>query len=337
MPSGQAQRLDPAQPPTKASAPRPVRNAFFAFALSLVAAVALAFGLERFDRRVKRIDDVEAIYGLPILTVVPHSRHVDRTVDGRAALSPDLREAFRQLRSNVQLQALSTPIRRILVTSAIPREGKSMITRNLALAFREFGQSVAVVDADLRRSGVSKLFAAKGEAGLTSVLTGEDSLSDALEEIPVHAKGLDTLAQMEGAASTATKARGGGPGAARNGQVDSATTLQLLASGPTPSNPQAVLAAQRTRDVLDELAEGHDILLIDSPPLIAVSDALALAGEVDAVIIVCRVGVSSRDAARRALELLAQVPQANTIGVVANDLTVLKGGHGYDYGYADKS
>lgn len=317
-PTGEAQQLDPAAPPATPDSPRPVRSAVFAALLALIAGVILAYGLERFNRRLKRIEDVEAAYGLPLLVVLPHSRSVAAVVDGNAALGDDFREAFRQLRTNLQLEGLSRPIRRILVTSAVPGEGKSTVTRNLAIAYREFGVRVAVIDADLRRPSMGALFASEGRDGLTSVMAGEIGLRDAMQTVSIHAKGLATLARIQ---EVSAGARHASPAGASSSAVAEVATIDLLNAGPPPPNPQAVLSTQRMTQIIDRLSDVHDIVLIDSPPVTAVSDALALAGQVDAVLVVSRLEVTPRDAAQRSVGLLRRVPGVNLVGVVANDIT----------------
>lgn len=330
LPTGNAQQLDRAAPPSGPSSPKPVRNAVFAFFLSLLAAVGLAFLFERFDRRLKRVADVGPAYGLPLLAVVPHSDAVAMLVDGRAALSPDFREAFRQLRTNLQLEGLNDPIRRILVTSAVPGEGKSTVVRNLALAFGEFGQRVAVMDADLRRPVLPKLFGTEVQTGLTTLMTGVQTLEESLVRVPMHAPGLETLAEIEKATVTAS----GQQGVTANGDDPAAPHVTLLPSGPAPANPQAVLAARRTAMVIGELSNDHDIVVIDSPPITVVSDALAIAEHVDAVVFVAHLDRTTSDVAKRAIELMSRVPSTRAVGVVVNDLSGWQEAGDYRYEYS---
>jgi Mrp family chromosome partitioning ATPase/capsular polysaccharide biosynthesis protein len=315
-------QVDPAVPPGAPIAPRPVRNALFAFAISLLAALGIAFGLERFDRRFRRPEEIGPAYGLTPLATVPHSADLAYKVDDEAALGPDVRESFRQLRTAIQLSSLDRPIRRILVTSAVAGEGKSTVVRNLALAFHEWGHRVAVVDADLRRPTMVAMFGEPHEFGLTSVLTGAAALEDALVDIRVNPRGRDTLAEVTKLA-----------GPSSNGSPK-ADMVSLLTSGPLPTNAQAVLAADKTHALLNQLGAHHDIVLIDSPPLLLVSDAISLMGDVDAVIIVARLGLTTRDDARNVSELIKRIPDARAIGVVVNDVSAFESyGYGYGYGY----
>jgi Mrp family chromosome partitioning ATPase/capsular polysaccharide biosynthesis protein len=328
--SGSASQVDPALAPGGPSAPHPLRSALLALALALIGAGGLAFALEALDRRPRRLEEMAPLYGLPILAVMPHSEHVAFHDDGRAAVEPRLKEPLRQLRTNIQMAALDRPFKRILVTSAIAGEGKSTVVRNLAITLREGGLRVAVVDSDLRKPTLAGLFGQEPAAGLTDVLTGGRALEDALVAVPVQVRGLDTLAQMQ-----AVPATGNG---GRNHDASDAGTIALLAAGPLPADPQSVLAADRTRLLLSDLSAQYDVVLIDSPPLLPVTDAVALASGADAVIVVGRLGRVTRDNARRLAEVLGAIPGAHPIGIVVNDAPVSEGvnyGYGYGYGYGD--
>jgi Mrp family chromosome partitioning ATPase/capsular polysaccharide biosynthesis protein len=311
LPTGSAQQVDQALPPGGASAPRPRRNALFALFVSLVFAIGAAFTLDRIDKRVRRVDEVEPVYDLPLLATVGHTRKMAPDAEGKAVLPDNLREAFRTLRTNLELLSLDRPLRKILVTSAVPKEGKSSVVRNLALAYREAGARVAVVEADLRQPTMKSLFHIYAGAGLTNVLTGEHTLATALQ--PVAAGSESTiLTALQAPANYAVGGPesngGGGPG-----------ELVVLTSGEPTANPPAVLASNRLRELLDEIAASHDIVLIDSPPILAVSDAIPLLTAVDGTIVVARLDLSTRSAGRRAMELIRRVPGAQVLGVVAND------------------
>jgi Mrp family chromosome partitioning ATPase len=159
-------------------------------------------------------------------------------------------------------------------------------------------------------------------------MTGADTLESAMLEVPIHAPGLETLAKIEAATTSAP----GQPSAVPDEDIHDAPSLSLLASGPVPANPQAILAARRTAMVIKEISDQHDVLLIDSPPVTVVSDALAIAPHVDVVVFVVRLGVTTRDAAKRAAGLIRRVPGARPVGIVVNDLTGLDS-HAYGYGY----
>jgi succinoglycan biosynthesis transport protein ExoP len=304
LPAGRVEQVDRAEPPGSASAPKPKRNAAFAFVISLMLACAAALGLDRIDRRLKGSERVEEVFGLPMVAAIPSAKPVARDSDGRAAIPDALREPFRTLRTNLELQSLDKPLRTILVTSAMPGEGKSSVVRNLALAYGEAGHRVAVVEADLRQPSLPLMFELSRSPGFTDVLSNQYPVHDALQPVPLAAPTL--LADGRGRALN-----GSGPG-------DGGARVVVMTSGPHAANPPTVLAAERTRAVLAELAEHHDVVIIDSPPVLTVSDAIPLLSVVDGTLLVARIGVTREDAARRLVEVIRRVPHVNLLGVVAN-------------------
>jgi receptor protein-tyrosine kinase len=335
LPAGRVQQTSPAVPSTVPTSPQPKRNAAFALVLSLVLAVLAAFGLDRLDRRIRRTEDVEGAYQYPVLAEIPHAGRPHPTHKGQIAIAKPLKEAFRALHLNITLGSLDRPVRTLLVTSAVPLEGKTTVVRNLALAYREAGLRVAVIDADLRQPGVHRVFNVERDPGLTDVLTGRESLHAALQEVPVDVRGLETLARVHMAADVAADAvanaasgNGGEPS-----PRPSVGALFALASGPSPANPPAVLGAERTQAVLREVAEEYDVVIVDGPPLLPVSDAMPLLSMVDGVIVVGRLDRTTTVAARRLARQVGRVPDARVLGVVVNDVserTVRKPSYPYD-------
>jgi Mrp family chromosome partitioning ATPase/capsular polysaccharide biosynthesis protein len=325
VPTTVAQQANPAPVPTSPTSPKPVRNALFAFLLSLVGAVALAYGLERFNRRLTNPEELEAAYNAPLLAVLPHTDDATPVLGGVAVLGPDFREPFRVLRTNVELAAVDAPPRTIVVSSAVPGEGKSTVVRNLALAFHESGKRVAVVDLDLRHPVLAKLFAVGWAPGMTDVLRREVKLEEAVLQVGAAEPGLDELDGSDGVNGNGTNGHHSGlPG----------TGITLLLGGATPANPPAVVASHRVAEILDDLRSAYDVVLIDSAPVLAVSDTVPLLRYADAAIFVGRLGLTTRDTAKRLIELLARVPDLNLLGVVANDLSRRDAGaYGYAYGY----
>jgi Mrp family chromosome partitioning ATPase/capsular polysaccharide biosynthesis protein len=327
-PAGDAAVVERAEPQGRPIAPKPIKNARFAFVLSLLAGIGLAFAIERFDRRFKRVEDIASGYGSTLLAAVPHQDEPTPFRDGKNEMGPQLKETFRGLRTNLQLAALDVPLKVLMVTSAVPGEGKSTTVRNLALAYREWGLRVAVVDADLRRATLQKIFHVEPEFGLTDVLTGAVTLREAVIDVPVTLRGLHTLARIKDQAGN-TNGHGSGNPMGR---------LSLLASGPVPANPQAVLATKQVNHVIEELRINFDIVIVDTPPVLAVSDAIPLVAESDGVVVVARVNETTREAAKRLTDVLRR-SKGNLIGVVANDIPQLelRGGaytyYGYRYGY----
>jgi Mrp family chromosome partitioning ATPase/capsular polysaccharide biosynthesis protein len=333
-----SKQVEIALAPTSPSSPKPVKDALFALVLSLLGAIALAYGLERFDRRLKNPEEMEHAYGRPLLAVLPHAATPSAEVLGEASLGQEFREPFRVLRTNLELESLDTPPRTIVVSSAMPGEGKSTVVRNLALAFREAGKTVVVVDLDLRHPTMGENFDRSSDVGVTDVLRHQVDLDDAVISVGV---GLDPLA-----AFMLAKSEGRDPDEARelvrsarpgngNGKGDRPhAEIGLLLSGARPANPTVVLASERVIEVLDELKERYEIVLIDSAPVLAVSDTVPLLRYADAALFVGRLQLTTRDTARRLMDFVRRVPDLNLLGIVANDLSRMDAtGYGYGYGY----
>ena len=324
-----AQQVNPAQPPTGPSSPKPTRNALFAFILSLIGAIAVAYGLERFNRRLNSPDELEEAYASPLLAVVPHASEPAPVQFGQPTLGHDFREPFRVLRTNIELASLDNPPRTIVVSSAMPGEGKSTVVRNLALAFREAGKRVAVVDLDLRHPALAPLFGIGPGRGATEVLRRDAELDAVTRKIGVGVSALDDLALTEAGGHSAGNGTNG-----HNSGAPHAAAITLLLSGARPANAPAVLASERVVEVLNDLRDRHDVVLIDSAPELAVTDTVPLLRYADATVLIGRLGIATRDTAKRMREILERVPDLNLLGVVANDLSRFDAGaYGYGYGY----
>ena len=367
LPAGSARQLDPAAPSAPIK-PNAKKNAMFALLLSLLIGAGLAYALEMFDRRLRRPGDVEGLYDSRVLAYVPHARNPNAAVDGRATLAAELSEGFRTLRTNLDLASAleherGRTIRTILITSAMAGEGKSVTVRNLALAYAEAGRSVAVVDGDLRNPRLAKLFGVDRSPGLLEVLIGESDLDHALLPIATHSEGLETLvrtlrAQAESGAASATPPAGapatgyaatssptvavqdvhsgnGLNGRHENGNGSRAGAhaggISLLTAGGHCANPAPLLASERFEAVVQNLASTFDTVLVDSAPLLPVSDAAPLLSKLDGALVVTRLDYTTRGAARRVTEVISRVPDANLLGIVANDISHGEGIDGYPY------
>lgn len=208
-------------------------------------------------------------------------------------------EAYRTLRTNLRFAGLDSPIRKVLLTSAGPEEGKSVTTANLAVAVAQSGQSVVVVGCDLRKPTLHRIFGLPGTVGLTNVLLGQCSLGQAIQNTGIEG-------------------------------------LSMLAGGPVPPNPSELLGSEAMSRVLDELAGKFDMVIVDSPPIIAVTDAAVLARKVDGVLLVISVGTVPREIAKTAQTLLENV-KARILGVVLNRVPVQDNYGYYYYYYAEKN
>jgi succinoglycan biosynthesis transport protein ExoP len=274
--------------------PNTMRNTLLAGVVGAMAAVGVAFLVEYLDDTIKTPEDISQALGLNTLGAIGRLRKgTDELVTVTQPLSP-VSEAFRALRTNIRFSSVDNPLRTILVTSAGPTEGKSVMVANLAAAMAQAGLKVVAVDADLRRPRLHQMFGLHPHGGLTNSLL-EGSLDGRLQ--PTQAEG-----------------------------------LVVLPAGELPPNPAELLGSRRMQELL-ELLKGHvDVVVIDSPPVLPVTDAAVLAQGVDGVLLVIDAGQTRRGAAKRAVESLRQVG-ANLVGVVLNAVPTHRGGYYYYYEY----
>jgi capsular exopolysaccharide synthesis family protein len=286
--------------------PRPLRNGLLGLALGGVLGIGLAFLLDALDTRVRSTRELERRLGLPLLARVPQPprwasqrRHLVMVADPNG---PEA-EAFRVLRTNLEFFNMEHGARTIMVTSALEAEGKSTTVANLAVALSRAGRRVILVDLDLRRPALDRFFNFEGQPGLTDVALGRARL-----------------------AASAMADPGGG-------------SLEVLTTGPLPRDTGEFVAGQPLANILDELRERADYVLIDSPPLLAVGDAVALAARVDGMIVLTRLGVARRKAIDELRRVLGNCPGAK-VGFVVTGAeldTDHRYGYGYGYGYAGSS
>jgi len=280
--TGGAELVQPAAAPRSPSSPQPTRNAILGGILGGLLGFALGALRERRDRTVKEIPELEAGYHRPVLARIPRSRLLARGGEGR--LTGEEAEAFRMLRASLRYFNVSSDLRSILVASATPGEGKSTVARRLAETMAAMGDSVVLVEADMHRPRQrSEEFHGRG---LSAVLIGAD-LDDALEEVSLDSP------------------------------LNSARALTVLPSGPLPPNPSELLESERMREVLLDLHARYDMVIIDSPPLALLSDALHLVSQVSGVLVVSALGKTTHEGMREFLRLM-NLLGGNLLGVVAN-------------------
>jgi capsular exopolysaccharide synthesis family protein len=270
--------------------------------LGLLGGIGLAFAAEQLDTSITTQEQVEEQLGLTFLGIIPS---VARNDDGSAQ---DLivhtqpksaaAECLRAVRTNLLFMSPEKPLRMLLVTSSGPQEGKTTTATSLAVTMAGSGNRVLLVDADMRRPRVHRIFGAPNSAGLSSLILGDGTLD---------------------AAVLATEIPG----------------LQILPCGPVPPNPAELLHTEAFRKVLAEMALRFDRVIIDSPPIGVVADAAVIGAHVDGTVVVLKAGRTSRDVARQAVRQLKDV-NAPIFGAVLNDLdlsTQKYGQYGYYYRY----
>ena len=267
----------------------------------MVLAAGVVWTREVLDERVRSSDEIAQVTGLPVLAELPRDQlsKRDRT---RLAVSASprspLSEATRALRTSIELWELEQHRPTLLVTSAVPGEGKSLVSANLAAAYALAGYRTVLVDGDLRTPSLSSVFGTY-PARLISSRQAVHGLSGLVTEIAVPGADRPTL---EKAALLRTP-------------IDN---LLFLPAGPEPANPSELLDSRAMGTLLADLATIADIVIIDSPPLLPVSDAVGLARLADGVVLVAAVGESHRSSLRRSREMLAAHPRV--LGVVANKI-----------------
>jgi capsular exopolysaccharide synthesis family protein len=289
--------VDNAEVSSSPISPDPVRNLGLGLVLGLLLGVGLAVLRELLDTSVSSTEDIAGVTTAPVLGHI----NTDPAANGTAP-AEQLRsatpwaEAFRVLRTNMQFVEVDAEQRVFVISSALPAEGKSTVAANLAVTLALAGQRVALVDADLRRPKLASRLGVDQSVGTTSVLIGRIGLVEALQSY-------------------------------------SETGLDVLASGPRPPNPSELLQSHAMRDLIAELRLRYDVVLIDSPPLLPVTDAALLAAQADGLIVVMRHGKTTRDQLAHALDRVTQVG-AKCVGIVVNLAPLSKRSRGYGYGYS---
>src|SRR3954468_13123863 len=306
--TGNAELVQPANTPGAPSSPQTRRNVVFAALFGLIMGCGLAVLLERLDRRLKDPKQVSDVYGRPVIGAVPESREIARTEQSFEELPTNEAEPMRMLRANLRYFNVDREVRSVLVTSAAPGEGKSTVAKHLASAAASTGERVLLLEADLRRPNLKTRMKLSGDNGLSQVLAGTRSLRSAIEQVEVA------------------------------GSTGERRVLSVLASGPIPPNPTDLIESDRMRQVLKAVGEKYDLVVIDTPPTSVVSDAIPLVKSVDGVLVVARLGKTTRDASVHLRDQLNNLG-AYVLGVVVNSVTrgSMSGyayGYGYGYGYA---
>jgi tyrosine-protein kinase len=303
--------------------PRPVRNGVLGLLLGLIVGIGLAFLWEALDTRVRSSEEIgERLGGLPLLARLGEPERRLRSKNRLAMLAdpggPGA-EAFRMLRTNLEFVRLSREARSIMVTSAVEQEGKSTTVANLAVSLARSGQTVALVDLDLRRPWLHRFFDLDGP-GVTEVALGHVPLEQALVPIAV------TDSSRKGVGK-----RGNGSG---NGSGSIRGLLLVLPAGPIPPDPGEFVGTDALEEILAALRKKADVVLVDAPPVLQVGDALTLSAKVDGVIVVTRMNVVRRHMLGELARLLNQSPAQKLGFVVTAAQEEAHSGYGYGYEHA---
>lgn len=297
--------IDPAEAKDEPVEPNYVRNIAVAILAGLLAGVSLALFFDYMDTTIKTREEVEAL-GVPFLGIIPsvpglegegwevaRERYLYAMNYPKSAFA----EFCRNIRTTVNFTARDDggPPRRLLITSAGPREGKTTSSINLAITFAAAGRRVVLVDADLRRPSLHHAFGMANEHGLSTLIGGTSSVDEVAQQSPQ-------------------------------------ANLWIIPSGPRPANPAELLGSPECKAALDRLNEAFDLVIIDTPPVVAVTDAVVLANDVDGVILVIKSFKVARDLVLQAKRQLVDV-DARLIGVILNNFDIQRKSYGYYYYY----
>ena len=308
--------VDVARVPTYPIEPNIPRNLTFAFMLGLTSGVGLAFLLEGLDNTVRTTEQAQMISGLPPLGMIPMGSRTARdganakrlviaTSNEAVELVTQVRpqsqmaESYRALRTSLLLSNLGAPPKVIMVTSALPQEGKTTTSINCAVVLAQKGIRVLLIDADLRRPSIHKTLGMGPRSGLSNVLTGSATLQQTITRSAIL------------------------------------PNLSILPAGTPPPNPAELLASPNMRNALEELRGQYDHIVVDTPPTLSVTDAVVLSPAADAIVLVIRSGQTTKQALRRSRDILMQV-NAKVSGVLLNAVDLSSPDYYYYYEYQGK-
>lgn len=279
--TGSGQVVSPAIPESAPISPKPLRDGALGLAVGLVFGLSMAFLGEYLDNTIASDEEAEKVYGAPVLGHIPFVK-LEKGEEQHLAIverpGSAVAESYRVLRNSLDFINFEHNMKTLLVTSAAPGEGKSTVAANLAASLAQAGAKVAMVSCDFRRPTTEGFFGVPNVVGLADVLLGRNTLKAALQR----------------------------PGDKQ---------LVVLTSGKMPPNPSELLGSTKMQELIESLEEWADWVIMDTPPLLAVSDAAAVARWADGVLLISRSGVSTRDTGQKGAEMLAKVG-AKVIGVV---------------------
>jgi succinoglycan biosynthesis transport protein ExoP len=282
--TGETSIVQEATPPSSPSSPKTKRDVIIGLLLGVVLGFGLAALVERFDRRMRTIEDIEEIFDLPVIAKIPNTKGFKGASIEQMLREPEA-ESFRTLRTNLRYLKVNRDLKSILIASPEPNDGKSTVARGLAGAMVEMGDTAVLIEADLRKESAFRFGAGYIPHGLSGVLSGVP-LDEALMQVPVSV------------------APGSPPRA-----------LTVLPSGEMPPNPSELLEGNRMKEVLEELGERFETIVVDSPAVGFVSDAMTLVPLCSAVLTVGGVGRTTREDASAFVDQLSLVG-ARPLGLI---------------------
>jgi succinoglycan biosynthesis transport protein ExoP len=299
--------VDKAEVPLIPVKPRIKLNILISVIMGTLLGLGLAFFFEYMDNTVKNTDDVERYVKLPLLGSVPIMKSKNGTLPETVTLSDPkstISEAYRSIRTGIIFSSTNNQHQSLLVTSAEPKEGKTATTCNLAIAMAQAGNRVLLIDADMRKPKVHKVFNLDNSVGLSSLLVNQGKLEQAI-------------------------------------QKTSLPNLMVLTSGPIPPNPSELLGSEQMKKLLGGLKKGFDRVLVDSPPTVAVTDSTILSNTLDQTLLVVSSGQTSREVVLRCKQILSECA-SQMVGVVLNNFSIRhrdyyysKYSYYYDYRYGE--
>jgi tyrosine-protein kinase Etk/Wzc len=288
--------VEPATVPDvdKPESPNIVLNGMMGIFLGLMFGLGLGFLVDYLDDTIKTPEEAKE-QGLTLLGSVPKFKRKESPLISQRDPKDPVSESYRTVRNSLKFASLDKPINSLMITSSLADEGKTTTVVNLGISIAREGKEVLLMDTDLRRPAVHDLFGASNSIGITTILAEEANVEDATKK-----------SDIEG--------------------------LNLLTSGPVPPDPGRMLESAKLRQLIKDLTEQYDTIILDSPPVLIVNDAIVIAGYVDSLILVLESGKTSRRALSQTRELLSQA-NIQPSGVVLNKFKIGRGGYYYSYYY----
>lgn len=285
--------VERAVPPTRPVRPSLLQNTLLAVLVGLFVSAGGLLAYDMLDDTIVDPEEVTRRTGLPVLGMLMHSDEKEGLVTRKAPRSP-VAEAYRALRTNVQYAAVDKPVRALLVTSPAPSDGKTTVAANLAVVMAQGGRNVTIIDADMHRPRQHRIFDTAREPGLSGLFM----------QSPVTLNGAAQALDMQ--------------------------KLRLVAAGSLPPNPSELLGSNKMREILETVLEEADVAIIDTPPVLSLTDALVLAPLVDGVLLVIKPGETKRAALKQSVDQLRYLG-VRILGVVLNDVGNTRSRYGHYY------